>query len=375
MLFSNYSSFLLSIFIAAVLSVLGLNLKAQDLTSNNLSDNSKLMLSLNDSFDLSEQDVLLPQITKLSIHSNNQIAVFGKGLESILIFSDRGKKHTRIGSKGRGPFEFSKLGSFSIVNEFIYVWDKDLLKLSKFSLIGDKILEVQDFRWSVKHIEPIGNKIFFYESGNISSKNYLQEYNLKRNEFGLKFGNRNQTHILLDFKANSGGLTSDSNKVYFASPSSLDVNIINLETSQISKINLIDKEFEVPNINSAREELAKGTENVNELLMKSSYVTNLFVLKDFVVVMAQIGESVFNNELKLYTAENRKIRFYVIDKSTESLIDTFTFSVASNKKIQDHIWSSSNTDLVFLSSYNFFGKDQHNSNQTAYFFNISKASE
>lgn len=355
-----------------------LNLNAQELTSNFLSDNSKLLMSYDDSFELSEENFLLPAISKVSINNNEQIAVYGKGLESIILFSSRGKKAIPIGSKGRGPFEFSKLGTFKLTNNNIYTWDKDLLKLSKFSLAGDKLLEVQDFRWAVKYIEPIRNQVFLYETGSISSKGYLQSYDITNNEFGSKYGNQNQTHILLNFNASSGSLTSLDNEVYFTSPSLLEINIINLENEEndkVEKINFNDESFIVPNIKSAREELAKGTENINELLMKSSYVTNIFALKDYLVVMAQIGESSYNNELKVYTAENRKIRFYVIDYSSKSLVDTFTFSVAANKKVQDSIWTSTNTDLVFLSSYNFFDTHPHNQSTKVYFFNILKVDE
>ncbi len=350
-------------------------LSAQALLNKNKSDNSKLELSLFDSYSLSEEKFLVPNISFVEFDTREKLIVYGRGGTGIIAYSKRGTAQTKIGNIGRGPFEYTDVGAMNLIGETIFVWDSDQLKLVKYSTKGKKILELNRFKWAVKDFSVIGNDIYFYNSGNIRDLNYIERYDIGNNKYKEKYGERSQEDIFLGMEQESGGLVSENEFVYYIGPGELSITRLNRKSQEEEIFKIEDKEFKVPEIKDARAIVGKGVNEINKTLMRSSYVRNLFLLENYVIIMGQIGEAKYNSKYKVYTAEEKKIRFYILDKTSMSLLDTFTFSNASNRKIQDFLWTATKRELVLISPYDFESDSSLPPGDSAYkvhFFQIIK---
>lgn len=360
-----------------VISLISISVQAQVLQKENIGAYSKLKLEVKDSFHIDESEIILPTISVASVNSTKELAVYGKGVSSILLISDRGKRIKKIGRFGRGPFEISNLGYLQLTENAVYAWDKDLLKFTKYSKEGMELTEIQDFRWANKKFrivnEGYNEEIFFYTSGNISSEFIISRYSINENRFIGQYGKKSQEHILLNLDQGSGGLDFLGGDLFFSLTSSLNIHQNNVYSSETEIYEIKDDEFFVPDIEDARRVIGSGIENLNSILMQSSYVLDIFALESFLVVMAQVGKAKFNSQFNLYTAQDLKFKFYVVDYSTKEVVDIFKFSVAADNKIQDRYWTSNDNQLVLIS--NSFLSDSENDKESltnVYFFDISR---
>lgn len=132
-----------------------------------------------------------------------------------------------------------------------------------------------------------------------------------------------------------------------------------------------DADFYVPEVDSAAL-IIPNFSKFTEIIRETSRVTDLFVMDQYIVIVALIGHDTYNEKYDAYGAENRKIRFYVLDTDMNHL-DSFTFSMAADRDLQHKIWGANHHRLFFLSSFNLFGKESpEDPNAPLYFMHLWK---
>ena len=331
----------------SILVALIFSLNAQQLDNNNTSDNGKLELSLIDSYNLSEKKFLLDQPEAIFVTNIDSLFFLTK--EGILVYSNRGQAQQKYGRSGRGPFEFEDPVILKNDKDFLYIWDAGQRKLSKLGKGGKKIDEFRSFRWAMQDFVVSGDTVFFFNSGRNSGK-YIEPYSLTKKEFmSRKYGELNETHKLLKVYDKSGGITADQKFVYYVSPSELNIHRINKKDGKEEIFVFNDEEFVVPEIKNARSVMSKGQQEFTKILMNTSILMDISIIRNFVVLRAHIGELSFDRKYGYPSPENKKVRFYIFDRSNMKLIDTFTFSFVHGQKVQYDKWASSDNLLVFFS--------------------------
>ncbi|MTI88733.1 MAG: 6-bladed beta-propeller [Balneolaceae bacterium] len=327
-------------------------LYAQELTSNFNSDNEKLLLQRIKNYELTERDYFISNIKKGSFPDIDTILLSLDTEQGILKYSDEGNNQLRIGKIGRGPFEYinPSIVYYDTKDDNIFVWDASQLKLIQYDSQGKGIKEFTDFRWSWGDFVINDSTLFFYNNGKSSGK-YIQEYHLESSEIIKKFGHIDQQHAFFKIYEGSGGLAQKSNYIYYVSPSKLKVNRINTDDYTEYSKTIHDPDFEVPHIKNAAEIISRGKQKISELMRDASIVLDVYALENYLVLMAQVGKQFYNPKAGFYTMEKKKIKFYVLDYGSLDLVDTFTFSLAINKKLQHEFWSANKNHLIYISQY------------------------
>lgn len=340
----NYRLFFIIITLLASAPLL---LSAQELKVLNLSDNSKLELKLSNSFTLLEDDYLLGEINDYSVDNENNVLFLSNS--GIIHYSNKDGSQSKFGRLGRGPFEFSDPDIVKITNNNIFIWDSNQLKISMFSLTGENHIELRGFRWAIQDFAVSGDTIFSYNSGRNTAE-FIELYSISKRQFlEKKFGSQTEADKLLKAYDKSAGITIDENHFYYVTPSELKIHRVNLKNDKEETIHLNDEDFIVPEIKNANSIISQGRDKFTSILMNTSIIMDISLIKDFIILRAHIGELSYDNSFGYASPINKKVRFYVLDKSDMKLIDTFTFSFVHKEKIQFEKWDSSNNHLILFS--------------------------
>lgn len=337
----------------------GQDLYSQHLSKLFTSDGGKLELVLDRNYQLGANISLIGEVTSASLDGNGKLAVAARGAQGIILFDLQGTQLRTIGKAGRGPGELVEPGIIKLKGNQLYVWDRRQLKFLMFDVnSAEPLVEIRDFRWAAQDFEIYGSDIFFYNSGRLTGP-YIEQYDMDENQYVQNFGQRTQEHTLLMSMREAGGIFGNGNYIYFISPSSLALNRMNMQTFQVVARSIKDEDFYVPEVDSAAL-IIPNRRKFFDFIHESSRVINLLVVKDYIIVEGIIGEDTFVEKNGQYGAQERKVRLYILNTDMQ-LIDTFTFALAAGRDVQHKIWGSNRKQLFFLSTYNLFGEEDHDS--------------
>jgi len=342
--------------------------QSQHLTKEFPGDKEALQLVFEKQYPLKENLFFISEIRKASWNDLGQLALAMEQSPGVVLFDGTGTQIGQPGNMGKGPGEYVQPSRIMFIKDTLYVWDSGQIKFLKFDTVNNKpLLEIKDFRWAVQDFTVSGNDIFFYNSGRTSGP-YIEQYNISDNKYIHRFGKRTQPHTLLTTYRYAGGIGHRGRYVYYISPASLKLHRIDTHNFEESTYALEDSEFKALKVENTRQIIMDG--EMQEVTNETGKVTDLFVLNDYLVISAQIGKDVYSEQFDAYLATERKVRFYVLNHDMEHL-DTFTFSVAAKPDIQDKIWGANSTQLFFLSTYNLFGEESpQNENSPLYYMHI-----
>lgn len=340
---------------------------AQHLSESFEGDNGKITLKLDRVYPLQENLFLLPQITSASFNDELELALALKQSPGIVLYDSNGKQTKQVGSIGKGPGEYITASALQLVKDTLYLWDSNQLKFLKYDASKNApLLEIKDFRWAVQDFAVVDDQIYFYNSGKTSGP-YIEQYKIKKNEYGKRYGDRTEAHNLLGSYRYAGGIGKRDDFIFFISPSSLTINRINTVNQTTKSFEIKDPDFQVTEIENARE-IMLDRKKLSRIAGGTSRIINLLAMDEFVIIVAKIGEGKYLEEIGGYSAENRKIRFYVLDTDM-NLIDTITFSVFAKPDIQGgNLWGANNNQLFYLSTYNLFGEESPNDPDTPLYY-------
>ena len=323
------------------------------LTDNFHSDSNKLKLEITDHLTLKENQNLLSDVVSASLNNSGQFVVATDHTSGVVLYDSTGKQIRKIGDIGRGPAEYGSPGIVKLFSDTIYVWDKSLLKLLMYNLNNELLSEIADFRWAIRDFTVHGRKLYMYNVGNTSGE-FIEEYQIDKNDYGEFYGKRTEEHTFLMLLHRAGGVSHKGLYVYYVSPSALRVHKINTNTNTEISFNIADEDFFVPDINNARKLIQSQKEAITTLQTSSS-VTGIYALQDYLVVKASIGNTKYQADLGGYAAFDVYVRLYILNYDME-LVDTFTFSMISQKGSQFKYWGANDQELFLLNTTDLFGE-------------------
>lgn len=325
---------------------------AQELSNRYPSDQQKFLLEKVDSYLLEESEYLLSEINDVSISKDGSLLLSMNSSPYVLKYTAQGREARKMGNQGRGPFEYLKPSLIDLHESSgdLFIWDSGLLKLIQLNNEGKGIKEYTGFKWAWGNFIISDSLIYIYNKGR-SSGAYIQIYDPETYSYLQEIGQIDQEHAFYKISDDSGGICLKGEYIYFMSPSSLELHRFNISDHSIFSRRIQDPEFTVAPIENASAILKQGNKTVIELMRDASIIMDLFALDDYLVVMAQVGKATYNSEAGFFTAENKKIKFYVLDYSTLSLLDTFTFSLAINQKVQNRHWTTDRNNLIYISPF------------------------
>lgn len=185
---------------------LALGLNAQHLTREFQGDQQRLNLVLDRQYPLTDNLFMMGEINSASLNREGRLAVASLDAPGVVLYDAEGTQIRQVGSLGRGPGEYVSPGIVRLVGTNLFIWDSQELKFLKYD--ADKntpLLEIKDFRWAIKDFAIVGDDLFFYNSGRLQGP-YIEQYDIRKNEYGQRFGERSQKHTLLMSMREAGGM-------------------------------------------------------------------------------------------------------------------------------------------------------------------------
>jgi len=320
------------------------------------SENKILSLDYSFEYELEENEYLISQIkdSEYTGYENYGLVICSNQWPGMVIYDFKGKELRQIGSFGKGPFEYKTPELVKFSNKNIYVWDSKQLKLSVFSLEGKPLLEVQDFRWAVNDFTITGDTVFFFRSGKYT-EDYIQGYDLSQNNYiQERYGGPvNETFRFLMMLENSGGVNIFENRLIYVPPHKTGYYQIDLSNRKKVLKETSDSEFKVPEISNAFEIIKKGVKEIEKYYAASSFVFDLFKLRDYVVIASKVAGGKYNSNKGFYDYSNQKIKFYFFSNKGK-YIDEIQIPVFIAGKILDGHWGAYQNSFYILNRENYF---------------------
>jgi hypothetical protein len=300
-------------------------LNAQDYSSarNNIHiDATKLV-------EIDESKYLLGNIVDM-LYYENELILIDEASPSILVSDLNGNIDREYKFEGRGPGEFLRPRySFNNSGSF-FIWDAGSLKLIEYDLDFNLVNEYNDLiNHSISDFTVNGSTFFGFSSGTVSGATIyareMQDLDLNRN---YNFGTKTQEQVLLMRIQGNGGITSDSDYIYYVTPDSPILNVIDLLTFEEKQINIDFNDFFVPTIDNASKVINEERNRLPEIFSTSSFITGVYALDDFIVVEAHTGTMnvglANNQKMPKNPYENRRLQLAFFDKDLNQ-IDLLTF--------------------------------------------------
>ena len=268
-----------------------------------------------------ENMVPLGNINSFGFVSKERLVISGSNPSQVLLYDTTGQQIGKLGSKGKGPFEYTSPSIIRTNHQKIYIWCEELLKLLVFDISG-KPIEQYNFTKAIKDFIIYENYAGFYTEGG-GDEPIFKIFNLKTKEFIEDFGTKTNEHKILNTFNNTGGLTNCENNVFFTPNDKLHIYKINLEKFSKIKYNINDPEFKVEAVNAKPQEYIYQPEKAFKYFYKNDIISGLFCLNDKIILKAQLGKVEIENfkinpngnvELEMNNASQKKHRYYVFNK-------------------------------------------------------------
>ncbi len=235
-------------------------------------------------------------------------------LAQVIIYSIQGTQLIKVGSKGRGPFEYISPSVVKSDNNRIYIWCESLLKLLVFDKSGKPIKEYNNFSEGVKYFIPYENYICFYNSGGFDGT-IVEIYNLNTDKFvSQTFGKKSNEHKVLNTYACAGGLVRAKDDLFFASSDKLAIYKVDLQNFTSSLYSIKDKEFRVEQVDEDPGELIANMQKSLSYIYGNDMITGLFCTEKYIVLKAEVGK-VKMNGFKFEDISKRYQKYYILDRN------------------------------------------------------------
>ncbi len=248
-----------------------------------------------------------------------------------------------------------------VYNDSIYVWcesrsiiqvfDNNLLKVNE--IYCPKTKSLRDFIVNE-------NLIIFYNKGN--SEHLISFYNRSSGNYIFETGKPTKEHQVLEQSIKAGGMTLRENSLYYCRADCLNLHVINLDSFEVDVIVITAPEFNVGNYPVKNFDSPIDFNQAYKYKATNSNVTGLFLVKNELIIISEVGTYTYNNPSGEIFYDNRYFLFLSydfekeIDKSllkisdpmlSSDFVDFFTngsdlFSISPT--------FSTNNDWVFLFS-------------------------
>jgi hypothetical protein len=268
---------------------------------------------------LKENLSLFGNIESFDFIDDNHFVVTTSKPSDIIIFNKKGQQVKKIGSIGRGPFEYQKPKITKVHNDKIFVWDADFLKLIVYDNQGNPIKEYGGFKVAIEDFKITKNYVCFYFGGGFSGM--VGVYDLIKEQYIYRGGETSEEHILLSLNNGSGGMTLFNDGLVYVSADELSLRFLNFSNFKEKTIaSLNDNEFKVENVKNAEKIINSSRDEAIKYIMKNSYTTGLFKSGDKLVIKVEVGEFK-KDKNNLNDNSDRFVKYYILNNKLE-LIQT-----------------------------------------------------
>lgn len=307
--------------------------------SKKLGDQKNLKLVNVQKVELTEDKYTFTKATDLAV-SDNYFFISCKRPPIVIKYNFSGEQIKKIGSIGRGPFEYISPSKIEIENNKLFIWDSDLLKLTTYSTKGNEIDEIAAFSEAIEDFKIIKDKIALFLSGK-KSEHYVKVLNYKNNTMLAYYGNRNEVHDLLMMYTNSGGVAFlDDSHLLYGSPAADIIYLSDINAGEVTAINLNEDRFKVE-VNDVPKYRPATIDKVAKYLFSNSRLSGLYVLKNYIVVELQVGK---------VEDKSRTNILHVFNKSFNKL-DTITLNFEFLESNGEVISATNGNTLYYLNNY------------------------
>lgn len=293
-----------------------------------------------------ENIVRLGNINSFEFVNKERLVFSGSNPSQVLLYDTTGQQIDKLGSKGKGPFEYISPSIVRTNHQKIYIWCEKLLKLLVFDISG-KPIEQFKFTKAIKDFIIYENYAGFYTHGG-DNEPILKIYNLKTKEFIEDFGTKTNEHKILNSFNNTGGLTNCENNVFFTPNDKLHIYKINFENFSKTKYSINDKEFKVEAVKAKSREYITQPEKAFRYFYKNDIISGLFCLNNKIILKTQQGKAEIENfkiqpngsiDLEMSNASQKKHKYYVFNKEMklEYLVQD---NIKNIKKVNDCLYAS-----------------------------------
>lgn len=292
-----------------------------------------------------EEEVLLGSISDIALH-NQTSYMADEQRDAIVTLDTHGVASDFIRRSGRGPLEFERPSIIRVINDLIYVWDSDNLKLIAYhpetgeghkEWTGLLSKSISDFI--------IHEDIFYGFTRGGAPGATIIGMDLQNGAEVTRFTTKTEAQILLMRVRGNGGLALDGHNLLYVTPDQPNIKLRNLKSHENHTVAVDIPEFEIPEISNAHQIINAGFEAMDEFFSKSSFVTNIHKLKDFYVVEAQTGRVEFVASDNKDPYQNRYLHLAVFDKNFKQL-DLITIN--ESKFFSSPVRSTEGNTIYFL---------------------------
>lgn len=262
------------------------SLKSQDISSIN----NNVTIKKTELIEIKESDYVLGSIVNMNYH-DNKILLVDESRPSISTIDLDGNLNHEFISEGRGPGEFLRPRNIFIKNDDYFIWDRSNLKLIQYDSNFNFKKEYSDLiNHSISDFIVHEDLFFAFSSGTTSGATiYGIDLEKSGSQVNQQFGNKSQAQVLLMRIQGNGGITADSDFIYYVTPDIPTLKAIDIETSNEIEVSIDFTEFSVPEIENAANIINRERQRLPEIFSSSSYITNVYSLEDFIVVEAHTG--------------------------------------------------------------------------------------
>lgn len=233
-----------------------------------------------------------------------------------IVYNIDGEQVKLLNGTGRGPGECISPTSLYVSDKYIYVWDGALLKMLVYSFKGDFKDEYSGFEHAISKFVIYDNRyICSFRSGGIK-EDVISVYDMSTRKTINRFGELNDSDILLMLRSNSGGLAVRDDQILFTNPSSLSVKSCGIAKeydSGIYPLIIEDKEFNIePFKTDAVDYINSSFIKALEYSYGNSAILDMHTYNNHVFILAEIGKL----QLTPSSVENlsRRIKIYVLSE-------------------------------------------------------------
>ena len=295
---------------------------------------------------LKENFMTLGNINSFDFVNKERFVIAGSNPSQVILYDTTGQQINRLGSKGKGPFEYTSPSIIRTNHQKVYIWCEELLKLLVFDING-KPIEQYKFTKAIKDFIIYENYAGFYAQGGGDGP-IFKIYNLKTKEFIEDYGAKTNEHKILNSFKNTGGLTKCGNNAFFTPNDKLLVYKINQENFSKEKYNINDHEFKVEAVNAKPREYISQPEKAFQYFYKNDIISGLFCLNNKIILKAQLGKIEIENfnlnrkgkvDLEMNDPSQKRHKYYVFNKEMK-LEYLLQDNIKNIRKVNDCLYAS-----------------------------------
>ena len=182
---------------------------------------------------------------------NDSLFVIANKQGKLNIYNIEGHLIREIKAVGTGPLEYIEPSIIKTLNNKIYLWDNQLLKIVVFKHTGEPVEEYTNFNHAINDFVVLNGLIYTYLTGG-DNEYLIQSTNPISGEIKGHYLKSNNESNLLNINPTAGGLAVKDNQIFAIK--SGDLKVLSISNEQETEFKTIDdNSFKVEKLNERQQ--------------------------------------------------------------------------------------------------------------------------